>query len=92
MKILIILMILLISSNIIANINSKFPFNYISNEYELSTSDKFEKFKIGYDESLEYMYLYKENFVMLLIKMNAKNGLMNSSSEYIYIEKSDKKN
>jgi len=91
MKILIILMILLISSNIIANINSKFPFNYISNEYELITSDNFEKFKIGDDESLEYMYLYKENFLILLIKMNAKNGLMNSSTEYIYIEKSDKK-
>ncbi|MFZ1322315.1 MAG: hypothetical protein WAT71_12245 [Ignavibacteria bacterium] len=89
MQVRIFIIFLFLCSNVQANTN--YSFKCIASDFQCIESNGFEKFKIGDDESLEYLYLFKDNFLILLIKMNANKGLMNSSTEYIFIEESGKK-
>ena len=84
MQVRIFIIFLFLCSNV--NANTNYSFKCIASDFQCIESNGFEKFKIGDDESLEYLYLFKDNFLILLIKMNANKGLMESSTEYIFLE------
>lgn len=88
MYILVTMCLLFFYSNSWSNNKDIFSKNTINNNYHDSSAySYFDEYKIGDEEKLYYTFLFKDNYLILLVKMDASAGILEPSTNYIIMEK-----